>query len=279
MRNEHFMYGANDLIAFHVSSTAMINKYEIHEKWCEIFYLVSGSGTYYVEGNAYELKPGCLLLIRAGEAHYIAADMGSIYERYCVHFSPELLNSVDPSYTLLLPFLNRASGTMNYYLPDALTSQNVQAAFDTMCERCRTDDTEYDIRLQICCQLPPLLKLIYDMYQKRSAQNPSIRSELANGIIKYINLHLTDPIRLSDIATAFHYSEALLNQEFHKVMGTSIWSYIVTKRLLLAKQRIENGEPMKQTAEECGWHDYSAFYRAYRKQFGSGPRNSTSHPE
>ena len=43
------------------------------------------------------------------------------------------------------------------------------------------------------------------------------------------------------------------------------------KRLLLARELIALGTPVTQACYECGFGDYSAFSRAYRKQFGQPP--------
>ena len=50
--------------------------------------------------------------------------------------------------------------------------------------------------------------------------------------------------------------------------GTTVWDYILTKRLIAAKDMLMNGYRPNIVSEKCGWEDYSAFYRAYKLHFG-----------
>ena len=56
----------------------------------EFYYFISGSGRYSVEGTEYSLEPGCVLVMREGEAH-TAHIYGAPYERITVHFAPETM--------------------------------------------------------------------------------------------------------------------------------------------------------------------------------------------
>ena len=46
------------------------------------------------------------------------------------------------------------------------------------------------------------------------------------------------------------------------------------KRLALAREQIAAGTPILQAASACGFGDYSAFCRAYRRQFGQPPSSA-----
>ena len=39
-----------------------------------------------------------------------------------------------------------------------------------------------------------------------------------------------------------------------------------------ANKKIKNSVPRTQAAIECGFHDYSGFYKQYKKMFGVVPR-------
>ena len=51
----------------------------------------------------------------------------------------------------------------------------------------------------------------------------------------------------------------------------SVFSYLATKRIALAEQLLEDGLPANEVAERVGFHDYSVFYRAYKKTTGRSP--------
>ncbi|MBR6103190.1 MAG: helix-turn-helix domain-containing protein, partial [Ruminococcus sp.] len=44
---------------------------------------------------------------------------------------------------------------------------------------------------------------------------------------------------------------------------------------ILAKELLQRGMGAKKAAEECGFGDYSVFYKAYVKRFGEKPSGCT----
>jgi AraC-like DNA-binding protein len=56
-----------------------------------------------------------------------------------------------------------------------------------------------------------------------------------------------------------------------KEMYISIHKFIVKKRLIQAHHRICAGEAVTVVAMECGFQDYSGFYKQYKKAFGFPP--------
>ncbi|MBR6809951.1 MAG: helix-turn-helix transcriptional regulator, partial [Clostridia bacterium] len=54
--------------------------------------------------------------------------------------------------------------------------------------------------------------------------------------------------------------------------GCSVHQYIVQKRLTYAFDRIRDGQGIVETAHQAGFGDYSAFLKAFRKQYGCSPR-------
>ena len=50
-------------------------------------------------------------------------------------------------------------------------------------------------------------------------------------------------------------------------------------RLIRAAKNIRGGMPVGEAALDSGFSDYSAFYRAFRKQFGASPGRIRSAPE
>ena len=64
---------------------------------------------------------------------------------------------------------------------------------------------------------------------------------------------------------------ATLMHTFKKNMNISIHKYIIKKWLILAHAKISNGEQSVIVANECGFNDYSGFYKQYVKMFDTTP--------
>ena len=76
-----------------------------------------------------------------------------------------------------------------------------------------------------------------------------------------------------NFAEHFFISASQANRIFKKSIGSSIWEYVIIKRLMAAKDMIEKGEGARTASEKCGFSDYSSFYRAYRKKYGNIERS------
>ena len=92
-----------------------------------------------------------------------------------------------------------------------------------------------------------------------------------NSIISYINENLTNNISVSDVAKFAHLSQSQLSRVFKELSGTSVYEYILSKRLILFQEKVKQGMNAIKASSECGFGDYSSFYRLYKKRFGVPP--------
>jgi len=128
-----------------------------------------------------------------------------------------------------------------------------------------------DPRVNIFAGLIPLLNEMYRIHMVHCEEDAGIDT-VEYRVIRYINKNLTQPISLDDICNNFYLSKTQLCRMFKDATGTTVWKYITTKRLVKARQLIESGEnPTHIYATQCGFSNYSSFYRAYVKHFGCAP--------
>ena len=51
---------------------------------------------------------------------------------------------------------------------------------------------------------------------------------------------------------------------------------MLAKRLIIARQNIQNGVPIQTVYQNSGFRDYSNFYRCYIKRFGVSPKKDSA---
>lgn len=90
-------------------------------------------------------------------------------------------------------------------------------------------------------------------------------------IIAYINEHFLENICVKTIADELNYSETYISHRFKKIMHTSVYNYILQKKLIHAYNLIRNGTSAIDTALICGFKEYSGFYKVFKKHFGFPP--------
>ena len=76
-------------------------------------------------------------------------------------------------------------------------------------------------------------------------------------VLHYINEHYPDELSLNLLSAKFFISKYHLSHEFHRLVGTSVYRYIIQKRLVIAKQMLANGVAPTDVYGHCGFGDYA----------------------
>ena len=233
---------------------------------CEIFCFLSGRGIYRIEGSEYVLEPGDILIMCPAEAHYITPDPAYPYERMSCHFRKTLMDSIDPEGVLLTPFFNRSPGQSNLYRDRDFPDQSHRFYINAML------GPAGNRRMQILTNLAHFLNSLHIACLRRNigAQPPA--DTPIQRVLHYINDNLTSDLSLDSLCERFFTSKSQLCRGFKQTTGASVSRYITIKRLISARNMLLEGMPSTRACTASGFNDYSAFYRAYKKQFGRSPR-------
>lgn len=238
----------------------------IHDSY-ELFCLVNGNVDYMVEGNLYRLSQGAIMLMRPSESHNLIVNGDEKYERYVLNFKPTLLYDFGFSRELLAPFRERELGEKNMYLPKEFNHALPVFYFESML----SDSNKLPKRELVLSYLSTLLCQLNSLFlNKETYKNEATQVE--KELIDYINDSLTKEIKISSLAEKMHLSQSQLYRLFKRATGTSIYDYIISKRLILFNKKVKNGIGVVDACHQCGFSDYSAFYRLYKKRFGVSPR-------
>ncbi len=85
-----------------------------------------------------------------------------------------------------------------------------------------------------------------------------------------------ESLSLDDLSNTFFASKYVLLREFKKYTGISIHQYLLIRRILNAQELIRSGVKPKEACIQCGFSDYSSFYRAFKARCGSSPEQYRS---
>ncbi len=95
----------------------------------------------------------------------------------------------------------------------------------------------------------------------------------ANQIGEYLGSCFASPLRLKDLAEKFHYSQDHIIRLFKTYYQMTPHQYLTAVRVTVAQQLILSTErPLREIAQEVGFGDESAFYKAFRQQTGKTPK-------
>lgn len=265
--NDFFIANNNNFSFKHsIDESPDQNLFSMHtHSECEIYYFMSESGAFHIEGTTYPLSYGDILIMDNAESHFIEIDPDKPYERCSLLFKKDFIKSFDASGALLLPFETRKPGKNNLYKNIDFKNENYKIFLNNMME------SSVNKELSIISNITPLLYEIYKAFNMKTDIDTPVEETRINQVIKYIMDNLEKPISLDLICSKFYISKPQLCRSFKSSTGTTVWNYITIKRLIMAKNLMDSGILPSKAALASGFTDYSVFFKAYKKHFGFSP--------
>lgn len=254
---------------FHLKeSRAQRFSYHYHA-FDKVVVFLSGQVTYTVEGKAYFLSPGDLLLVPHHHIHQ--PDIGcATYERYILWLNPEFLmsNGLEGCFIRVAQ-----SGFHLIRLGEEGTRRHLRQL--AQLEQALAEDQAFGAQLlakTYCLQF--LIGLNRSSQGNLAALDRAVcRSDpKIEEILSYINAHLSLPMTVQSLAERFYLSSSWLMHRFKEVTGCTVHQYILQKRLIFAASLIRAGVPVLKAAGQSGFSDYSTFLRAFRSAYHTSPR-------
>ena len=239
-----------------------------HHDFYEVYYLLSGQVEYWVEGRIITLKPGDVLLIGPMELHRpMIGPENTIYERIVLWINPAYLESLGAGGALCRCF---DPNLPNLICPSqaerpALHGKMGDLVREYYSKEFGSDTCALGLFLQLMVQLNRMVLHTGALHQERQL------SPLVQKALQYISAHLAENLSLDTIAGACFVSKYHLSHAFSREVGISVYRYITIKRLLMARQLLSAGEPAGQVCANCGFPDYTGFYRAFKAEYGISP--------
>lgn len=256
-----------------VSHSVTFNKSEklihIHENAYELLLFVAGDVNYFFETSIYSTKPGDVLLVPPNMIHGYTIKSDEAYERYPIHVYPHLLDSLSTPDTSLLEAFSDPEHHIVHLNEEELAEYRYHA--EAMIRARKENAYGHDI---VCrAHLLFLLLIINTAYRNAysSAKDVDISPKVIRDTIDYINLHLTEDITVQKISDDLGISNSRLSHLFKEHTGSSIWHYVVAKRLMHARSLLLEGKNVMEACYESGFRDYSHFNKAFSKSFHVSP--------
>lgn len=217
----------------------------------EIIYFLGGNAEFVSEKIHINLQPQTLIVIPCETYHQmIIHDDQQMYYRCLLQFSKDL--------------------NIFYSANDIMIihgDQEIDYLFQKLMTASESQDQANSLLLE-----PVLVLLLDSLKSKRMLSNETgIHSDIVQSAIEYISRNLDKNITSNCIATYCNVSVSSLTHTFKNEMHISLHKFIIKKRLINAHHKISSGMPATQAAIESGFHDYSGFYKQYKKAFGVTP--------
>ena len=238
-------------------------------KYYEVMYFIHARGKFIVENNEYELSDGDLFVTRPGEVHSIHCVPKTRYERHFVQVSQQYLkySGVNLAYFSR----SRIAGEYNKIDRELTAELKIGEFFDKLPYYIVNRLPESDIMAKTyIIQLMVQINNAYKRMAKNASANESLNKKVSD-IIRFIDDTIPADITLDDICEKFYISKYYLCHMFKETTGYSVGEFINIRRINLAKSLLLDSSSPKAVCFDCGFNDYSVFYKTFKKQTGVSP--------
>ena len=237
----------------------------------ELFFFIDGDVDYWVDGDVYHLQPGDLLLIHPTALHKpIPRTDTNVYERIVLWISRPYLASIegglfqecfDTSNQDQPRLLRLSAGEKGRVHP--LLHDLVKEFYS---DRFAAKSCAYGLLLQLLTAINRIARR-RDTASAEAYSTPTFISD----ILAYIGTHYQEDLTLDRLAAHFFINKYYLSHEFKKAVGTGVHRYITLKRLNSAYDLLQEGHAPGPVSLQCGFSDYTAFYKAFMAEYGISP--------
>lgn len=256
---------ASDELSIHVDFAEYpveeIHDFKTHNHLvCEMLFLIDGDICYNVEGRNYHLRRYDLIFVRPGKNHYMTFASKSVpYRRFNMLCSPknlpkELFSQLpDDADVISFEKSERMKSIYEHieYYADKLDYESQKMLFTSLaCE--------------IFCQFAIAAR-------DPERRLPSSSNRTLDNALKFIDENLCEIEDINEICSALFITKSHLHHLFSENIKISPKKYINQKKLLLARKKIRRGANPTDVYRQCGFIDYTTFYRNYKSYFGYSP--------
>ena len=247
---------------------------EICHPHYEFYLFLEGAISLEIDGVLYTPTPGDLLLIPPGVPHHLVMhDLSVPYRRFVFWVSAsfaEQLRARSADYVYLMEY---AAENQKYLFPlDSVEFNTIQYRTIRLIEEMRSDHfgKETQIFLYVSDLLMQINRTVYEQHHPltRKAQ-----LSLYEQLCFYIDEHLDEDLSLDSLSRQFFVSKYHIAHVFKDEIGMSIHQYISKKRLARCREALLGDVPVTKVYLLFGFHDYSSFYRAFKKEYGISPKD------
>ncbi|MFF5907122.1 helix-turn-helix domain-containing protein [Staphylococcus cohnii] len=249
------------------------NELHYHDHY-EIFFSLSGNLRYTIEGQSFNLEVGSMLIIPPYEFHRLDEQMDGHAERIGLRFDAKILNELSvencdlsvcfdkysSKFKYLLELSEYQKRELYYLLQGLINEQDNQAFGKDLAAR-------------------SLLTQFLIILNRTAIENEGIvdysddpSSHLVRQVLDYMELHYSEDISLEQLENKVFVSRHKITQQFTKLVGYPPYRYLLNLRLRNAQRLLKKGENPQQVATNCGFTDYSNFYRRFKTSYGCSPR-------
>lgn len=239
-------------------------KMHLHNYY-EFLYFMSGDASYIVENSIYQIEEGDIFITRPDELHTLTFHSDKTYERKFIQISRSFLSEFslfDKIDSRPLGSHNRISRTTaeKYGLYDYFKKVEYYILH-------RREESDAMIKSYFIQFLVSLNSIDSD-----SANSKDVSRSRMDDIIDFLTYNISPDITLDFLSEKFFINKYYMCHAFKEKTGLTIKEFMNTRKITKAKHMLSGGADIMNLCYDCGFNDYSTFYKTFKKLTGTSPK-------
>lgn len=236
-----------------------------HEDY-EIMLFLDVDAKFVIEDRVYLLEPYDMIIIREHEMHCFYRHIPKPYRRIILGVNQNFFKE-NRCEEYEKHFLKTSHGMDNKIPASIVKSSGLLDAFMRYQKYSRDFSTD---------DAPVLKSIIIEILYLINNCSEFAKADPVKGSMKpvlaYINEFFYKDITLDLLCTKFYISKPYLCKAFQKSTGLTVNQYLRKKRLAKVRELKSQGINISEAAVRAGFRNYTAFYRAYKNEYGKAPK-------
>lgn len=230
----------------------------------EIYYLLAGERSYYINHMIYTLRKGDLIFINKNEIHRTTSKGSARHERILINFEEDYLYSLLSNFDLSFPFLTERSLLLR---PVAHEQGAIEALLFSMLKEQNEPRTQQVPYLQtLLIQLFIEMNRIQEISREPIAPESSEKQLKVYEIIDYLHAHFAEKLTLEQLSETFYISCTYLCRLFKQTTGFTIIEYLNYIRIKESQRLLRNtNHKVTAIAEYTGFDSIAHFGRVFKQ--------------
>ncbi len=230
----------------------------------EIEYIVSGSGKQILNGVEYPLSEGMIHFLTPTDFHEII--VGSKLEIIKFNFREENVDSF-----ILSTLIGLCGNT------SIIFSGEEKKTIESLIDMCLKHTEIYKDSAYLSHMIKKLLEcILLDIIEHLGETEHRVENSVSENniqkVLLYIHNHFKEPLELSTVAAAVHYSPQYLSKLFHRTMGITFKEYVTNLRMNYASQLLINTQmEIVEISREAGFGTRQNFTKEFKRFYSYSP--------